>query len=500
VEKDSWEAFSVAGLLVEWFEACELLGRATREEQVKQGGGDLVDKKAGPLYNAMRLVAMSSDNIAELFVLLGPAGAIVGSVLSVGIAIHGWTQRNFSQKQVWAKMEELRKRIQFFQCWLAKVDSLVCPICCEAISDRDATRSCSDYLHCYHAGCFENLQQDSGAQAIVCPACTGPMDAQTSCLAEDAKRAAHAEKAPDVASRRKVSMRERLRSMAAHDSMLAARRGFAGPPEVSAHAVAWEVQTEHGWVPLDAQTSEKVTWAEASGEVFELSTEGHLYAFVGHSGCMQRIDKGTGESCALRCCATPLAGAEPEAAARPSTRSTSGSSSSLPKPNLSVVRKYVALGLSGMKASVAEAGRGQVIWEVQTDEGWIPLDPKVSERVTWAEQSGEVFEFSAMGHRYCVFGVPGQMQQVNCATDVSRPLRRRVATRGTLPAALPAEELTGDPEPGPLVAAPAAPSTIAEPGPVASGPAPGVRDRVARFGASSLAALQKHVPSKQPGT
>ena len=48
---------------------------------------------------AVFAAAALGDEAVLVLPILGPVGLIVGAVLTTGIALHGWTQRKFSQQE-----------------------------------------------------------------------------------------------------------------------------------------------------------------------------------------------------------------------------------------------------------------------------------------------------------------------------------------------------------------------------------------------------------------
>merc|ERR1712039_365630 len=98
----------------------------------------------------------------------------LGSALSVGIAIHGWSTSKTLQVTVRQHIEDLDNRVPHFERWLADVGS-ECMICLQPLSMSDSTAltsACENSKHVCHKACLR-----SRAWHISCPLCQA--DTQT---------------------------------------------------------------------------------------------------------------------------------------------------------------------------------------------------------------------------------------------------------------------------------------------------------------------------------
>jgi len=181
LSKDSWNAFVVAELLRDWLRAGKAAGQpyqGTNGEELD--GTSRKDSAASTAAKSVAYgVALLGDEAALVLPALGPVGVALGAVLTTGVAIHGWTTRRFSQKEVRLKVRELKARLVFFQCLLARLGKLHCPVCLSSVTDTDQMRCCSDSLHYCHNDCLP-------ADAVLCPSCSGPLPSQISTIGSEA--------------------------------------------------------------------------------------------------------------------------------------------------------------------------------------------------------------------------------------------------------------------------------------------------------------------------
>eukprot|EP00927_Polykrikos_kofoidii_P015233 TRINITY_DN16762_c0_g2_i1.p1 TRINITY_DN16762_c0_g2~~TRINITY_DN16762_c0_g2_i1.p1 ORF type:complete len:568 (+),score=135.58 TRINITY_DN16762_c0_g2_i1:102-1706(+) len=124
--------------------------------------------------------ALLGDEAAAFLPVLGPAGVILGAVLTTGVAVHGWTSSKFSQREVRGKLAELDDRLLFFLCLLARLEALECPICLRPITPEGETvRLCKENWHCFHAACLREQKQEGngsdGARPSCC-SCSSPLE------------------------------------------------------------------------------------------------------------------------------------------------------------------------------------------------------------------------------------------------------------------------------------------------------------------------------------
>eukprot|EP00931_Biecheleriopsis_adriatica_P040092 TRINITY_DN22935_c0_g1_i1.p1 TRINITY_DN22935_c0_g1~~TRINITY_DN22935_c0_g1_i1.p1 ORF type:complete len:708 (-),score=127.49 TRINITY_DN22935_c0_g1_i1:233-2356(-) len=149
---DNWNAFVVIDLLRAW-----VLALKETEPYLK--------KHAAP-----GVVTTFSDEAAAALPVLGPAGVIVGAVMSTGIAIHGWTSQKFSQKEVRAKLADLKRRLICHQFLLARLGALRCPLCDLCISENEPAARCAAQLHVFHKSCVVGKSLNS------CACCASTLD------------------------------------------------------------------------------------------------------------------------------------------------------------------------------------------------------------------------------------------------------------------------------------------------------------------------------------
>mmetsp|Transcript_18288 Transcript_18288/g.42668 ORF Transcript_18288/g.42668 Transcript_18288/m.42668 type:complete len:1184 (+) Transcript_18288:54-3605(+) len=204
LSRDAWNSFVVGSVLASWIEAGKALSKRTIESgddlDLRHGGleagkdarakGAAVAITTGAvgtdtaLRTGVIAAASLGDEAAIILPVLGPAGLIVGAVLTTGIALHGWTQRRFSQQEVRTKLDELRSKILFFQCLLARLGRLDCSACKNQIQDDQQIRRCTKLLHCFHASCcieasekHEDDAEKKREEGELCPKCGFALDA-----------------------------------------------------------------------------------------------------------------------------------------------------------------------------------------------------------------------------------------------------------------------------------------------------------------------------------
>eukprot|EP00931_Biecheleriopsis_adriatica_P040095 TRINITY_DN22935_c0_g1_i4.p1 TRINITY_DN22935_c0_g1~~TRINITY_DN22935_c0_g1_i4.p1 ORF type:complete len:736 (-),score=132.82 TRINITY_DN22935_c0_g1_i4:233-2440(-) len=177
---DNWNAFVVIDLLRAW-----VLALKETEPYLKKHAAPGVDDQLmsdpGKTKNqpsssstairmATGVVTTFSDEAAAALPVLGPAGVIVGAVMSTGIAIHGWTSQKFSQKEVRAKLADLKRRLICHQFLLARLGALRCPLCDLCISENEPAARCAAQLHVFHKSCVVGKSLNS------CACCASTLD------------------------------------------------------------------------------------------------------------------------------------------------------------------------------------------------------------------------------------------------------------------------------------------------------------------------------------
>jgi len=139
-----------------------------------------------------RAAAGASDVAAPMAAkVLGVTGAVV----SVGIAVHGWSSTKSIQATVRQKVKELRTSVLRTQRWLASLGQLECSACRCCINLSSEASSCQGARHYFHAHCLpkpcashvanEGSAEGGGGEdtSFICPLCDCPLQ-QTGVLEE----------------------------------------------------------------------------------------------------------------------------------------------------------------------------------------------------------------------------------------------------------------------------------------------------------------------------
>lgn len=231
VWNDSWNAFVTAELMEQWLVAAAAVGTESPAERAGRKGRDrgeaagvaessgignraavycAADNAIGATRSAAQIAAMFGPKAAMAVAVLGPIGISLGAVLNTGIAIHGWTTRKFSQKEVRRTISDLRDRILFIQYLLSHLGMLVCPLCQQSMSLEDNLRRCSEYSHYCHAACFE-----SASTCTSCPTCFGVLEATARTIEEETLQSAKEAAENAAAQERGTYKLERLKGAAA---------------------------------------------------------------------------------------------------------------------------------------------------------------------------------------------------------------------------------------------------------------------------------------------
>jgi len=100
--------------------------------------------------------------------------SIAGSLVSTGVAIHGWSVANVSQEVLRAEVSELQSRLVRLHCLLHELDpeGVTCAICLEPIAFTAPLRDCGAAAHIFHAACID-AWLDVGPE---CPICRRPVE------------------------------------------------------------------------------------------------------------------------------------------------------------------------------------------------------------------------------------------------------------------------------------------------------------------------------------
>ncbi|CAE8599580.1 unnamed protein product, partial [Polarella glacialis] len=148
LSRDAWNTFAVAELEKEWLWSRRNAARAFRvsgavgeaSEHEDSGNADLAVYTAQIGTSVAKVIAEAVEE-AALVRSIGAAAAeatapaaarvlgVAGAVVSVGIAIHGWSTTKSLQATVRRKIEELAQASLRSQRWLSAVGQLECAIC-----------------------------------------------------------------------------------------------------------------------------------------------------------------------------------------------------------------------------------------------------------------------------------------------------------------------------------------------------------------------------------
>lgn len=196
MSREAWNAFAVAELEKEWFRARTSLAQSRDGAVTFKDGCYDPERELGlaATYGAQFGTALASvileascevsttsvaaARAATATEAAMPAVArtlgVVGAVVSVGVAIHGWSNTKSIQEFVRSTLLGVTFEIARTQSWLAAMGQLECTICRCGISLSHEAGCCRDSLHCFHTLCLRlwSAETDRGDQEnLACPTC-----------------------------------------------------------------------------------------------------------------------------------------------------------------------------------------------------------------------------------------------------------------------------------------------------------------------------------------
>mmetsp|Transcript_90853 Transcript_90853/g.293326 ORF Transcript_90853/g.293326 Transcript_90853/m.293326 type:complete len:1207 (-) Transcript_90853:112-3732(-) len=229
LSRDGWESNVASDLLREWLQASKQVQDHTLSSDQKKQGATYSQRAVGMAKSAAVVLRIHSsqlqvkalaaslitDEAAAALPLLGPLGVILSATLSTGLAIHGWSSQKFSQREVRAKIQEMKDRLVFFQFLLSRLGELKCHVCEDLITPTCAAKRCTDFQHYCHEKCF---RAEAGCKKLKCPCCHSPLEPGRSTITE------HVEDAGKKEEQRREGIVAAFAALAGADlSALAAR-------------------------------------------------------------------------------------------------------------------------------------------------------------------------------------------------------------------------------------------------------------------------------------
>jgi len=186
--KDDWNTCAAAELIEQWSQARDSLGgcscslgippkngnspppksQATEKEEELVLGASVAVSTNSNVSTATQMVATAvnlrlPDAVLASCRVLG----LAGSVLTTGLAVHGWCSTGDSQAAVREQTKALKLHIIRSQFLLAGVDRLECQICAGDVALIEDVRRCAQCLSCCHADCIP------GGVSVCCSKCGG---------------------------------------------------------------------------------------------------------------------------------------------------------------------------------------------------------------------------------------------------------------------------------------------------------------------------------------